>query len=395
MADGDFQKDYHDLKSRHHTGQNSVITATPFVLRDAVQIPRRAWIYGHHLIRRFVSLTVSPGGVGKTALLIADSVALVTGRDLVQTRVYGDPKRVWLFNLEDPLEELERRIAATCQHYGIDAEALSNRLFVDSGRDQPLCITEQVDGQTRIAAPVTDQLVEQLVAMEIDVLIIDPFVSSHGAPENDNGAIDKVAKEWGRVAERANCAIELAHHLRKMGEQEATAESSRGAVALVAAARSVRVLNRMTKKEAEAVGEKSNREFFNAVDDKNNLAPPATEADWFRLVSVPLANGDNVGVVERWSWPDPFGGVTDADLRAVQEAVDGKNLRENVQANDWIGKSVAKVMHLDLSNQAHKSKVKALIKTWIRNDALVVSQVKDEKGKYRPIIEVGVRATSE
>ena len=37
-----------------------------------------------------------------------------------------------------------------------------------------------------------------------DVLIIDPFVSSHEVPENDNGAMDRIVKEWGRVAQRGN-----------------------------------------------------------------------------------------------------------------------------------------------------------------------------------------------
>ena len=43
--------------------------------------------------------------------------------------------------------------------------------------------------------------------------------------------MDLIVKEWGRVADRANCAVELYDHTRKMGgtETEVTVESRRAA----------------------------------------------------------------------------------------------------------------------------------------------------------------------
>jgi RecA-family ATPase len=64
---------------------------------------------------------------------------------------------------------------------------------------------------------VVEALVAELIARNVDVLVIDPFVSSHGVNENDNSAIDAVAKTWARIAKRANCAIVLVHHSRKLG----------------------------------------------------------------------------------------------------------------------------------------------------------------------------------
>lgn len=366
-----------------------IIKAIPFVLRDAADIARREWMYGHHLIRKYVSLTIAPGGLGKTALLVADAIAMVTDIDLIGTKVYGGPKNVWFFNLEDPMDEMERRIAAACQRYGINRNRLGDRLFVDSGREQPLRIAECVNGKTRIIAPVAEQIVEEIMKNQIDVLIIDPFVSSHGVPENDNGAIDQVAKEWGRIAQSAYCAIELVHHLRKMGDQEATAESARGAVALVSAARSVRVLNRMTQKQAQAAGEESHRGFFSVIDDKNNLAPPAEKAEWFKLESVTLANDDKVGVVVKWRWPDLAGDIEDEKVLEVQKAVDGKGLRANVQAKDWVGYTVGKALGLDMTKDGDKARVKALIKAWTANGSFAITNTTDPKGQLRPIIEVG------
>ena len=54
-------------------------------------------------------------------------------------------------------------------------------------------------------------------AKQIDVVMIDPFISSHQVPENDNNAIDAVAKTWTMIADITNTAIDLAHHTRKTG----------------------------------------------------------------------------------------------------------------------------------------------------------------------------------
>jgi 2,3-bisphosphoglycerate-independent phosphoglycerate mutase len=89
-----------------------------------------------------------------------------------------------------------------------------------------------------------------------------PHLSSHGVSENDNGAIDRVAKTWAKIAEETNCSIELVHHSRKTNGNEVTVEDSRGAVALLSAARSARVLNQMTKDEGERAGVEFRRLHF-------------------------------------------------------------------------------------------------------------------------------------
>ena len=365
------------------------ITASPFIWRDPATIPCRQWLYGYHLIRQFVSLTVAPGAVGKTSLMIAIALALVIARDLIGTKVFGGPHRVWLWNLEDPREEIERRILATMSHYSITPEDIGDRLYLDSGRDNGLCIARQDRSGFTILEPVVDALVAELVKRRIDVLIVDPFVSSHQVSENDNGAIDAVAKAWGKVAERANCAIELVHHLRKLGDAEATAESARGAVALVAAARSVQVLNRMSKEEAEKAGVDTHRGYFRVGDDKNNLAPSAADADWFHMESVNLPNGDNVGVVVPWQWPNALDEVTLADLSAVQRAVDGKGCRVAPQSKEWAGHTVAEVLGLDTADKASRQKVSDLLKIWIKNGALKVVDVMDSARRPRATVEVG------
>ena len=123
-------------------------------------------------------------------------------------------------------------------------------------------------------------------------------------------------------------AIELVHHARKTGGAEITVEDGRGASALLAKVRSARTLNGMSEDEAARAGVERRRSFFRVDAGKANLAPPADQADWHRLVSVDLGNGDNVVVVTQWTWPNAFDGVSVHDLRKVQSAVAAGRWRE-------------------------------------------------------------------
>ena len=366
-----------------------LITASPFVWRDPALIPPRKWLYGSHLIRKFVSTTIAPGGVGKTALGLAEALAMVTGRDLLRNGHRGEPLRVWVYNLEDPLEELERRVAAICLHFGIGPGDIGGRLFLDSGRNQELIVARSLKDSVVVVQPVVEALVTAMCERTIDVLIVDPFVSCHTVKENDNGAIDKVAKTFAGIADRTDAAVELIHHARKTNGAEVTVEDGRGAVALLAASRSGRVLNVMTKDEGKTADVGNHRSYFRADDGKPNLAPPADKASWFRFVSIALGNGDNVGVVEPWQYPDAFDGVTVSSLRAAQEAVSNGRWRENSQATDWVGIPIANALGLDPTNEAHKGKIKKLLKTWTANGMFVVVEGLDEKSRPRPFVKVG------
>ena len=191
--------------------QRNELKATPYQWKDPNTLPRRQWIYGRSLVRKYVTVTVAPGGVGKSSLTTAEGLALVTGRPLLGKDVEGR-LRVWIMNLEDPREELELRIQAICEFYDISADDIGDRFFVDSGREQPICTAITTRNRTVIQRPVIDQLAAELRRREIDVLIVDPFVSSHAASENDNSAMDMIAKEWSRVADSVGCAVHLVHH---------------------------------------------------------------------------------------------------------------------------------------------------------------------------------------
>lgn len=373
------------------------IIARPYVFCDPSTIPRRDRLYGNHLFRGFTSAIVAPGGMGKTSLIVAQALAMVTQRRLLKMRVAGRPLRVWLWNLEDPFEELQRRIQAACLHHQIGPEDIGDRLHVN-GREDGLVIARQTASGAIVAEPVVEALIAEIAARQIDVFVVDPFVSSHAVAENDNSAIDAVVKAWNRVAGGGNCAIELVHHARKLGDNEVTAESSRGAIAMVAACRDVQVLNRMTKEEGERYAVDNHRLYFRCHSDKANLAPPSDVSDWYRLVSVDLCNGppgesDQVQAVTRWDLPDALDGLTARDLFAVQKAIAAGEWREDSQAKNWAGVAVAQVLNFDLKSAPPLARVKTLLKTWLANGALKATRRPDEHRKKRTFFEVGKWAT--
>lgn len=371
------------------------IRAMPYVWRPASEIPPRQWLYGKHLIRGFASGTVAPGGTGKSALTITDALAMTTGRDLLGKNENNDPLTVWLWNLEDPRDEIERRICATCMHYGIEADDIGSRLFVNSGRDAPLVVAGKQRDATVIYRPVIEALVSEIQGNSVDVIVIDPFVSSHELPENDNSAIDAAVKEWARVASRAGCAVELVHHVRKNNTgNDTTAEDARGGKAFVDALRSVRVLNRMRADEAERAGiDDGQWRYFRAELGKSNMAPPPENADWCRLASVDLGQGDSVGVVIPWRWPDAFDDITVHDLETVQRHISKGEWRDDVRSPQWVGIAIAEALGLDHDSKPVKAKIKTMIKTWIGNDALRIERRRDpESRREKNFVVIGEAA---
>ena len=377
------------------------ITARPFVWRDPRAFPRRQWLYGRHLVRKFISCTVAPGGVGKSSLQLVEAIAMATGRPLLGIQPTGQ-LRVWVLNLEDPLEEIERRVLAILLHFDIHPDALGGRLFLNSGRDTKVVIASTTKAGTVVAVPVVEALKAEIRAKQADLIVIDPLVKAHQVPENDNGAIDMVCTALANIADECDCAFDLIHHVRKTNGAEVTVEDGRGAVSLLAACRSARALNRMSKDEAEKAGIAEPRSFFRAENGKGNLAPPE-KAEWFQLQSVPLGNGtpdipfddgDQVAVATSWTWPDAFEGVKVADLRKVQQEIDKGDWRENIQTRErWVGRAVARAMGLDADHPADKTKIKGLLSVWMKSGALKTVDRADAKREIRTFVEVGEWAT--
>lgn len=371
------------------------VVATPFSWVDPATLPQREWLYGRHLIRGEVSATLAPGGVGKTSLAIVEALAMVTGFPLLGYEP-ANQLRVWIWNGEEPIDELRRRLAAAMKHFGIVPDMVADRLFISTGHDLPLVLAEDGRDGTQVHLPIVHELVGELRNQHIDAMLVDPFVSTHNVGENDNNAIQKAATAWKEVAVGANVAIGLAHHTRKLGGKEATTEDARGADALISKVRDGRVLNVMSEADAARLGVLGRDRFgyfSTGPGGKSNMSARTGDKSWFRLVSVDLGNGrhggagDAVAVVERWTAPhvgDEIEPERLVKLGTIMGEAEWRAAPQASSAPDWIGAAVADAFDLS-RDEGWKPRVKRLVAELERRSVIAPGTVVGANRKRRPV----------
>jgi len=358
---------------------------TPYNMFNALTLPRREWVYGYDYIKKYISVTASAGGIGKTSAIIVEALAIATGKPLLGVDV-KEQTNVWIINLEDPISEMQMRTIAAMQHYNIKPEDVKGRLFMDG--EDTMQITLAAEGRDGLIT--NDDMLAAMIRVikenNIGAVILDPFVSAHLVNENNNGSIQAVVAMLRKLARDTNSSVQLVHHIRKGNGDDATIDSVRGAGSLIGAARAARVINRITPEDAMALGvdEHEALGIFRVDDGKANLAPPSDKAVYRRMQSVEIANGEHIGVATEFKLPDLFDGVTADNARNVQKLVNEAEANQtpykaNVQAKQYVGHAVAEELNLDMEKPGDKAKVKAIVKQWLKTNVLKAAEMYDKR----------------
>jgi len=371
---------------------------TEFEFVDPASIPPRRWIYGRHYIRGYVSVLASMGGVGKTSMQNVESVAICTGKPLLEEAVH-ESVNVWVINGEDPLEEMQRRYAAIFIKYNIKPEDIRGKLFLDAGRELGIQFAISTRDGILTDEDMLQYMVEKIKRHNIGMVFIDPWVGFNDINENDNVQMNKAVAAARWVADQTGAAIVLTHHVRKTNGDEVTVDSVRGAGSLIGAARAARVINKVTSEQVKKIGisEEDARGLFRVDDGKANLAPPADKALYRRMEGVELPNGEWVGVCVPFKMPDLFDGVSVRHAMDMQRMVAARAERDEpflwsaqASAANWAGAAVASILDLDLEKPHEKAKAKSILETWIKTDVLRKEDWHDKRqGKERPAVYVG------
>ena len=370
----------------------------PFSRIDEKTLPRRQWFYGRHYMRKITTATVAPGGTGKSNLSLVEAISMALGRDLIYGEAIGR-HRVWYHNAEDPQDEIDRRVVAACKFYKIDQGELEGWLFTTSGLNMPIKIATG-NGELKIEKSTVRQVVDGIEDNEIDVVIFDPLIAMHTTGESDNVKMRQVIDTFSAVANSAECSIEMVHHVRKLfpGQEHHTTSDSRGASAIIDAVRSARVLNAMTKQEAEAmdVDDEERLRHVRLDRGKANMVA-AGVASWLKFESVELDNGDednpgdNVGVITRWDPPNLHILMSAADKTAIQNAVADARCREDIRSPDWVGIKIATRCGLDHKNLRDRERLKIAIRDLMKEGALAKEELADKKGELRTYVVPGAK----
>jgi len=364
---------------------------------NALALPRRQWVYGTTYIRKYVSVTASAGGIGKTSLATVEGLAIVTGKSLLG-EVVKEQANVWIVNLEDPLEEMQLRLAAAMQHYGITHAQIAGKLFMDAEDTMQMVLAaEGRDGLIQNDA-LLEYMVKRINELNIGVLIIDPFVSTHLVNENSNASIQAVVAMFRKLARLTGAAVHIIHHVRKGNGEDATIDSVRGAGSLIGAARAARVINKVSEDEAVRLGVPQSEALgIMRVDDgKANLAPPAEKAVYRRMIGVQLPNDEWIGVATDFELPDEWEGMTEKVINEMLRMIDaGPNPDDGNEEyysirpqdkNRWVGQVITDYPFLKAEDGKSEAQAKLIIKQWLKTGLLEeieyysAAQRKDRKG---------------
>jgi hypothetical protein len=375
--------EYEAIKARHVGAPvvadrmaTSPIAWQPIVIdvgEDVDPIKPRAWLLGNTFCREFVSSVLAAGATGKTALRIAQLLALSSGRPLTGEHVFVRC-RVMLIGLEDGIDELRRRVRAAIRYYSIPAEELCGWFYIVSlPPEGGLFVAQGEEG------PLQQWLLHEIIDKHLDLVCLDPLVKLHDAEENDNGAIEKVIGALARTAIAHAVAIDVPHHISKGVADPGNADRGRGAGSFKDGGRLVYTLCAMSEDEAKRYGinEEDRRRYIRLDPGKVNLAPSA-QTRWFQLVSVRLDNGtdlyphgDEIQVAVPWQPPATWSELpTDALNAALTEIdaglSDGRKYSDAPRAKDTAAWPVLQ-KHIP-----HKTEpqCREIIRTWVTKGVL-------------------------
>ncbi len=341
--------------------------------------PPRAWLLGNVFARKFMSSLLADGGVGKTALRLAQLLSLALGRSLTGEHVF-QRCRVLVISLEDDANELRRRVLALLLHYGIDRSELKGWLFLSApGGTRGKMMTADKNGRP-VRGTLASNIETAIKTRKIDIVSVDPFVKSHSVEENNNSGIDEVVQVLTDLADKYNIAVDAPHHTSKGTSDPGNANRGRGASAMKDAARLVYTLSPMSTDEARAfdVSEEQRRFFVRMDSGKVNIAPPMRSAKWFRLISVRLnngtdlyPNGDEVQAVEPWDPPETWADMDTQLLNQILTAIDA-GLPDGTRYTDGPNAKDRAAWKVVLEHAPNKTEPQAreIIKTWVKNGVL-------------------------
>jgi hypothetical protein len=202
--------------------------------------PPQRWVLDGVLPLGVVAAMVSPGGMGKSQLLMQLSYSVATRILLAGHWQVGESGSVLMLCAEDGVDEIHRRVDRIHKQLGgglssAAMKQLTDRLFVRSMIGEDLLMTMVGKNNEAIRTILVERLaLTAKQAADIKLLVIDPASRFRGGDENSNQHATRFVQALEYLAQTTGATVLIAHHASKASAygDEATAQSSRGASAL-------------------------------------------------------------------------------------------------------------------------------------------------------------------
>ena len=242
------------------------------------------------LAKTYVTALIAPSGAGKTQFMLQMLLALSSGKPGLISNDPINPCSVWMWNQEDDVTELRRRMGAALRYFKIDWAELTQKLYINSGVNKTLLlVARDATGHLRETKRVA-AIIRHMIANDIQALIIDPLIEFHEADENNNVEMRIVAATLRRIAVEAKAAVMFGHHTKKPDNARSdgfagNADSGRGASSLQGVTRIMATLYAMSESDAKKLKIKpEDRWRYVRLDGaKSNITASSSgvRPDWF------------------------------------------------------------------------------------------------------------------
>ncbi|OLP60343.1 hypothetical protein BJF93_15410 [Xaviernesmea oryzae] len=281
-------------------------------LVDPAALPVRKWLIAPRLPIGDVAQCVGEPGISKSTFALRDALIVATGREDIlrgrdqtgapigQERLHS-AGAVIVYNAEDRLEEMRRRLAAAQRHYGVAAADMKHPIVLWSGVDQAsLKIMHRPDNRSPLKrAPGADLLMATIRQFQAALVVLDPQISlTAGSVENSNDDADALLQELARMASNLHCAIAVVHHTSKQSRQAAgDMGAGRGGFAAVGKVRSAYTIVHVTggAEDERSWGVTREDELIRLDYSKISHDRKPAVPQIFRRESVPVGNGTGIG----------------------------------------------------------------------------------------------------
>jgi hypothetical protein len=270
---------------------------------DAAKIPLRRWLVGRRRSIGEVTVDAGPPGVNKSTLMICDAVAITTGRKILADDVHERGEVLYLAG-EDARRDVEARLAGILAHFHIPAAELDDKLHVVYLAEiDPLAYTlaDMAEDMATLNMSMLTWLREYPGAIAV---FIDPLAAWHRLIENSNEALQLLCTSLRSIAVQGNRHVGVDHHVTKitMADPEGhvgNLAAVRGAGSIMAYTRWAFTLAKLNEQTAAAHGIlEEERRCYRRLDAlKASYGPDDDHARLLRVESVPIANGESVGVL--------------------------------------------------------------------------------------------------